>query len=150
MDLLGLAGEIHAYRALRRKYGSGVVGPSSWKSENSRKVYPENPADDGFGCDFEIHAESRTYYIEVKASQGTEESLELGSSEVELALEKAGKRREAFQILHVVNALSQTPSFRLLPNPYDKRYREKYRFEDAGLRLRYEVGSPAGGNPADQ
>ena len=90
-------------------------------------------------CDFIIRSpDGKTYYIEVKATQGDDESVELGSSEVRLAIEKAGKRKEVFQIIHVLNALSTEPQFRFLPNPYDKKYRTKFRFEEAGLRIRYE------------
>ena len=42
-------------------------------------------------------------------------------------------------ILHVLNALSDEPIIRFLPNPYDKKQKNKYRFEEAGLRVRYEV-----------
>ena len=138
-NLIGLAGEIHAYRALTKKYGIGVVGPSCWKSDYSRYIFPENFTDDGLGCDFVIRDENRTYFIEVKATQREDESFELGSSEVELVIDKAGKRKELFQIIHVNNVLSENPLFRILPNPYDKRHKNKYRFQDAGLRIRYDV-----------
>ena len=75
----------------------------------------------------------------MKATQSEDEVFELGSSEVELAIELANRRKKKFIILHVLDALSDTPYFRLLPNPYDKKYNAKYRFEEAGLRVRYEV-----------
>ena len=40
-DLLGLTGEIHAYRALQKVYGSIIVGPSCWISENSLQRFPK-------------------------------------------------------------------------------------------------------------
>jgi hypothetical protein len=138
-DLMGLAGEIHAYRALRKKFGSDFIGPGCWKSENSLYRFPENTTNDGFGCDFLIHDGNAKYFIEVKATQEEDESIQLGASEVELAIEKAGKRKEIFQIFHVINALTQQPLVRILPNPYDKKYKNKFRFVDAGLRIRYEI-----------
>jgi hypothetical protein len=138
-NLIGLAGEIHAYRSLEKTFGSDLIGPSCWKSENSLYRFPENSVNDGLGCDFIIHDGKRKHFIEVKATQGEDESIELGSSEVEIAIDKAGKRREVFKILHIVNALSERPVFRMLPNPYDKRFKKNFRFEDAGLRIRYKI-----------
>ena len=140
IDLIGLTGEMHGFRALRNIYGDQVVDSSSWISEYSLERYPDNKTNDAYGCDFVIRPpDGKTYYIEVKATQGDDESVELGSSEVRLAVEKAGKRKEVFQILHVLDALSTDPKFRFLPNPYDKKFRTKFRFEEAGLRIRYEL-----------
>ncbi len=137
--LVGLAGEIHAFRALQKVYGVETVGPGSWISENSRQKYPGNTTDDGFGCDFVIHENGKAHYVEVKATQAEDEAFELGSSEVELAIDSANRRKKEFVILHVLNALGDAPSIRLLPNPYDRKHKDKYRFEEAGLRVRYEV-----------
>ena len=138
-DLVGRVGEIHAFRALQKFYGVESVGPSSWISENSRYKYPENTTEDGYGCDFRIHKDGKIYYVEVKATQTEDETFELGSSEVELAIDSANRRKKEFVILHVLDALSKSPQFRMLPNPYDKKYRNKYKFEEAGLRVRYET-----------
>lgn len=136
-DLIGLAGEIHAYRTLQRMYGIDEIGPSCWISDNSCYRYPENTTNDGYGCDFVVRNDGRTYYVEVKATQGDDASFELRASEVELAIEKAGKRKEVFLVLHVIDALSERPRCRILPNPYDSRHKSKYQFEEAGLRVRY-------------
>ena len=139
-DLVGLVGEIHAFRALQKFYGGENVGPDNWKSENSRYKYPENTANDGLGCDFVIHNEDgNIHYVEVKATQAENEAFELGSSEAELAINSANRRKKNFVILHVLNALDNTPSIRILPNPYDERYKDKYYFEEAGLRVRYKM-----------
>ncbi len=138
-DLVGLAGEIHAFRALQKFYGVETVGPSSWISENSLRKYPENNTDDGCGCDFVIRENGITHYVEVKATQAEDEAFELGSSEVKLAIDSANRRKKKFVILHVLNALSDNPQCRLLPNPYDKKYKSKYKIEGAGLRVRYET-----------
>lgn len=137
--LVGLAGEIHAYRALQKAYGAKTVGPICWISENSRHKYPENATDDGFGCDFVIRIDKKVHYVEVKASQGEDDTFELGSSEVELAIGTASPSNKEFVILHVLNALGDSPRFRLLPNPYDRKHRGKYHFEEAGLRVRYKL-----------
>ncbi len=138
-DIVGLAGEIHAFRTLQKSFGGEIVGPSSWISENSRHKYPENTTNDGYGCDFEIFKNGKIHYVEVKATQAEDETFELGSSEVELAIDSANRRKKEFVILHVLNARSDSPQFRLLPNPYDRKYKDKYKFEEAGLRVRYET-----------
>jgi hypothetical protein len=137
--LTGLIGEIQAYRMLQKKYGLGAVTSNSWKSSNSLHVFPSNKDDDGFGCDFEIHKDGKTYYIEVKSTQGSDTIFEMGSSEIELALDKANRRKETFKILHITNVLSDSPQAHILPNPYEKKYRDTYSFQDSGLRVRYWV-----------
>ena len=137
-DLVGLAGEIHAYRTLQKMYGAEEIGPSCWISENSRYRYPENATNDSYGCDFVVRYGGRTHFVEVKATQGGDTSFELSASEIELAIEKAGKRKQIFLVLHVVDALSEHPRSSILPNPYDSRHKSKYQFEEAGLRVRYE------------
>jgi len=135
-NLVGLVGEIHAYRVLKKRFGK-IFGPSCWVSENSRNKFPQNSVDDGRGCDFEIRHNAKTYYFEVKASQGDDETFELGSSEVRLAIDASKGRTKRYFILHILNALSDSPDFFLLPNPYDNKTSGKYRFEGTGFRLRY-------------
>ncbi|MDO9528359.1 MAG: DUF3883 domain-containing protein [Syntrophales bacterium] len=136
-NLIGLAGEIHAYRSLLKNYGAGVVNPNCWISENSLRKYPQNKVNDRFGCDFMVRHERKTFYIEVKATSGDEEYFELGLSEIRLAVEKANRRRDKFLIIHVTNALSEMPEFQFLPNPYDKKHQRSYDIRNAGLQIRY-------------
>jgi len=107
-DLMEWFGEMHAYRALQNSYGADVVTPSCWKSENSRySTRRTRPTMDTDATSLFRRVE--IHYIEVKATQGDDNSFELGSTEVELAIDKANRRKESFHILHVVNALSETP-----------------------------------------
>lgn len=144
-NLIGLSGEIHAFRMLQNTYGAAAVSASSWVSGNSSLVFPDNKTDDGKGCDFVIALEGRTYFIEVKASEGDNESFVLGSSEIRLAMELAKKssrrRKESFLVLRVSNALTATPSFQLLPNPYDQKYQSLFVIEEADARVRYHSKS---------
>lgn len=142
-DLIGLAGEIHAYRALLNQYGAEVINPSVWKSSNSLYRFPDNVADDSIGCDFFFSVGSRQYHLEVKATQGEDEAFDLGVTEIRHAIEVANKKNTRFMILHVPNALTQEPKFRLLPNPYDDKYRRFYSIEEAGLRVRYRLSNEA-------
>lgn len=138
INLVGLAGEIHAYRILRKKYGPTIVNPSGWISEYSTFKFPGNSVSDDFGCDFKIKHNKKTYFIEVKASQGDEEVFELGLSEIRKAVEVANQRKKKFIIFHITNALSDSPEFRFLPNPYDKKYSKSYRIFNAGLKIQYQ------------
>jgi hypothetical protein len=140
-NLIGLSGEIHAFRMLQRTYGESSVSATSWVSENSLYVFPDNKADDDRGCDFIVTLPERTYFVEVKSSEGDQESFTLGSSQIRLAMQLAKKsrrrRRESFVVLRIANALTTAPSFQLLPNPYDQRYQSQFEIEDADARVRY-------------
>jgi hypothetical protein len=140
-NLIGLSGEIHAFRMLQNNYGSSAVSASSWVSGNSALVFPDNKTDDGKGCDFVVVLQDRTYYMEVKSSEGDSEGFTLGSSEIRLAMELTKKtrqkRKEIFLMLRVSNALTTTPSFQLLPNPYDQKYQSFFVIEEADARVRY-------------
>lgn len=141
---VGLAGEMYVFRMLRLHYGEEAVSASAWISENSRYVYEANPADDGFGCDFKFSAKGRQYRVEVKATQGDADVFSLGSSEIALAMEIAGKtkrRKETFLIVHVKNVLSVSPNAVVLPNPYDPGSEGLFRIEEAEARVRYRPGS---------
>ncbi|MBT7095082.1 MAG: DUF3883 domain-containing protein [Bacteroidetes bacterium] len=137
LSLIGIVGEVHAFHMLQKKYGSRYVTASSWKSRNREHFFPGKLGDDGLGCDFIILKEGITHYIEVKATQGSDTVIQLGSSEIELAMEKSRKRKESFKILHITEALSHSPNAILLPNPYEIKHKTKYRFEESGLRVRY-------------
>lgn len=139
-EAVGLAGEIFVFRMLRQRYGEEAVSASAWISENSRYVYEMNPANDGFGCDFKFSVKGRQYRVEVKATQGDADVFSLGSSEITLAMEIAGKtkrKKETFLIVHVKNALSSSPSAVVLPNPYDPASEGLFRIEEAEARVRY-------------
>jgi len=141
-NLVGLAGEIHAYRVLRKKYGAAVVNPSSWVSENSTYVFPGNSVSDDYGCDFKFQYGKKIFYIEVKATQGDEEVFDLGLSEIKKAVEVSNRRKGKYIICHITNALSEEPIFQFLPNPYDRKYSKSYRIFNAGLRIQYQKRTP--------
>ncbi|VWC77472.1 hypothetical protein BLA39750_00977 [Burkholderia lata] len=141
-ELVGLAGEIHVFRMLRRQYGEDAVPSSAWVSENGRRVFRFNQADDAMGCDFAFTVKGRQFRVEVKSSAGDDDAFTMGSSEIRLAMEigtKAKRRREVFVLVHVKNALSSQPSAVVLPNPYDPKYAGMFRIEEADVRVRYRA-----------
>lgn len=139
-ETIGLAGEIFVFRMLRQRYGDEAVSASAWISENSRYVYEANLANDGFGCDFKFAVKGHQYRVEVKATQGDSDVFSMGSSEIALAMDIAGKtkrRKETFLIVHVKSALSASPHAVVLPNPYDPSSEGLFRIEEAEARVRY-------------
>lgn len=145
-ETIGLAGEIFVFRMLRQRYGEDAVSASAWVSENSRYVYEANAVNDGYGCDFAFAVKGRQFRVEVKATQGDGDVFSLGSSEIALAMEIAGKtkrRKETFLIVHVKDALSTSPKAVVLPNPYDPASEGLFRIEEAEARVRYRSrGTP--------
>lgn len=123
-DLVGLAGEILAYRALRSQYGADVVTPTAWKSGNRALAHGRRPeeadpsTDDAIGYDFEFVADGLTHQVEVKASEGDRPAFEMGESETRAARSAVGDGSVRYQILRVSDALSATPHIALLPNPF--------------------------------
>jgi hypothetical protein len=140
-ELVGLAGEIHAYRALQAQYGAAVVGPAQWVSRNSELCFPGNGGNDELGYDFELNLDGLTWYVEVKASVDDGEVVELGESQVRAAVATAPRRGARFVILRVLDALSDSPGTELLPNPYENRSSAFYDLQNAGMRLRYRRAS---------
>lgn len=141
-ELIGLFGEIYVFRMLRRMYGEDAVSSSAWVSENSRRVFPSNQTDDGRGCDFAFTVKGRQYRVEVKATSGDDDSFTLGSSEIRLAMDVAGKGkrgREVFVLVHVKKALSTQPVAVVLNNPYDPKHASVFDIEEADARVRYRL-----------
>lgn len=141
-ELVGLAGEIHVYRMLRQQYGEDAVPASAWISENGRRVFGHNQADDGRGCDFAFTVNGRQYRVEVKASSGDDAMFTLGSSEIRLAMDigiRGKRRKEKFILVHVRNALTAQPMAVVLPNPYDPKHSGVFDVEEAGARVRYRI-----------
>lgn len=135
--LIGLVGEIIAYRMLQRRFGERIT-PSCWVSENSLHRFPGNVVNDGLGYDFRIVDTRRIWHIEVKSSSGDDGGFELGSSEMRFAME-AAKQGKRFQILHIREALSGTPSAHFLPNPFGAKGHGLFSFDEAGMRVRYKT-----------
>ncbi len=141
-ELVGLSGEIHAFRFLQARYGPEVVTASSWVSSNSKHRFPLNQFDDGYGYDISFAFKNRLYRVEVKSTAGDDDTFSLGSSEIRTAmsLAKRSKRsKETFLLLHVKGALSSDPTFVVLPNPYDDRFRRQFIVEEADARIRYKT-----------
>ncbi|MEI6206697.1 MAG: DUF3883 domain-containing protein [Desulfuromonadales bacterium] len=142
--LIGQTGETWAYHVfLPKMFGESSINSSCWISANSLHEYPDNIVDDGFGCDFKIHANDKTYYIEVKATKGSDETFQMGVSEVRLAEDvisnRSRRKHEEFLVLHISGALGVLPQPRFLHNPYHPKFRGAYQIENAGVWVRFRV-----------
>lgn len=142
-DLIGAAGEIHAFRWLQLKYGPGIITPANWVSAYSVKAFPDNApyVDEGKGCDIWFMLDGCTYSIEVKSSEEESTGFTLGTSEIrharEIARKSRKRQREAFFILKLDHVLTRTPGFTLLPNPYDPAHQDRFIILEEGARVSY-------------
>lgn len=141
-ELVGIVGEIHAYRYLREEFGKETVTRDAWVSEIRRKVLPPvkgepDNVSDGHGFDFEFTHRRKRWQVEVKATTGDDSQFEIGISEIEAATRLARKRGGRWRILRIRHALSVRPEFDWLPNPFEDRFKERYRLHQGGMRVSY-------------
>ena len=142
--VVGVVGEMHAYRYLRKEFGGRAVRARAWVSETRLKVLPlvegePNETSDGYGFDFRFSHGGIGWRIEVKATKGDEPSFDLGISEIQAATDIARRRsdRLRWRILRVRNALSRRPEFDWLPNPFEDGFRNRFRLHQGGMLVSY-------------
>ena len=142
--VIGIVGEIHAYRYLRNEFGRRAVTPRAWVSKSRLQVIPllegqKDRTSDGFGFDFRFSHAGVRWLVEVKATTGDNSSFDLGISQIEAATAIARGRstRSRWTILRVRDALSRQPQFDWLPNPFEERFRKYYRLREGGMIVSY-------------
>ncbi|OYP14898.1 hypothetical protein CFC35_10630 [Streptomyces sp. FBKL.4005] len=134
-EAIGYVGEWYAYQWLCARYPDHM-DEACWVSGNRRKAFPGPSGDDGLGFDFRVGSGSRPYLYEVKATAGEGGRFELGESEVRAARQHAGNDR--WRLLVVTHALTpHKVAIQMLPNPYGRRGRGRYREEGGALRFSY-------------
>ena len=141
-ELVGIVGEIHAYRFLRAEFGKDVVTRDAWVSEIRLKAMPlvEGEPDntsDGHGFDFQFRYRRKKWHVEVKATTGNDPQFDLGISEINAATRLARAQGGRWRILRVRNALSDQPEFDWLPNPFEEGFRKLFRLHKGGMRVSY-------------
>jgi hypothetical protein len=130
---VGFAGEWLAYQWLCHWYPT--MSPESWVSSYRRQVFAGDPGDDDLGYDFRV-VMARDLFLEVKATVGEFGEFELGESQVREAQRHArGDRWRLLVISHVLE--SERRSLQVLPNPFSRRGRGRFRLVGRGLRYRY-------------
>ena len=147
-DVVGIVGEMHAYRFLREEFGRRAVRASAWVSESRLKVLPlvdgeRDETSDGHGFDFRFNHNGLRWHVEVKATKGDESSFELGISEIEAATSIARRRGGTWRwrILRVRNAFSNKPEIDWLPNPFEEGFKKHYRLHQGGMVVSYARGN---------
>ena len=143
-QVIGIVGEMNAYRYLRKEFGGRAVQARAWVSETRLKVLPlvegePGGTSDGHGFDFRFSHEGIGWRVEVKATTGDEPSFDLGISEIQAATEIARRRsgRLRWRILRVRKALSRHPEFDWLPNPFEDGFRNRFRLHQGGMLVSY-------------
>ncbi len=139
--LVGIVGEMHAFRLLRAKFG---IDMSAWVSESRTKVEPllgeEDVTSDSLGYDFRFTHRQVTWCVEVKATTGNSTGFELPSSELNAATRIAPRRNERWRILRVVRALTEQPVCYWLPNPFEPGPGERLRLlRQGGVTVEYAL-----------
>ncbi len=142
--LVGIVGEMHAYRYLRSQFGSGVLTPAKWVSENSLKVLPpaggeKRDASDSHGFDFRFRCDGITWHFEVKATTEDDTSFSLPPSEIRAATRLANSHRDRWRILRIRRALTDSPEIDLLPNPFETGFSDLFRLSSGGMTVRYAL-----------
>ena len=142
--VVGVVGEMHAYRYLRKEFGGRAVQARAWVSETRLKVLPlvegeSNDTSDGYGYDFRFSHDGIRWRVEVKATTGDEPSFDLGISEIQAATDIARRRNDRlrWRILRVRKALSRHPEFDWLPNPFEDGFRDRFRLHQGGMLVSY-------------
>ncbi|GHH26767.1 sacsin N-terminal ATP-binding-like domain-containing protein [Streptomyces rubradiris] len=136
-EAIGYVGEWYAYQWLCARYPDRV-DETCWVSSNRRKAFPGPSGDDGLGFDFRVGSGSRPYLYEVKATGSEGGRFDLGESEVRAARQHAGNER--WRLLVVTHVLTpRKTAVQMLPNPYGKRGRGRYREEGGALRFSYTL-----------
>ena len=144
-ELVGIVGEMHAFRFLKSKFN---IDKYAWVSEFRTKVLPlgdgeKDETSDSYGYDFRFTYDdkdpqidgdkrARRWYVEVKATTEDGTSFDISAGQLAVARRVAASNDERWRILRVRRALSKQPECDWLPNPFES---------DAGQRLRLRQGS---------
>lgn len=133
---IGCAGEYLAWQWLLDRYPE--ANESSWVSTNRRHMLTGDPGDDGLGYDLEVRLGRNPLMFEVKSFRGPSGDIELGETEVDSARRHAATDR--WRLLVISDVFDPTARrMRMLPNPFGKRGRGRYRELGGSLRYAYRI-----------
>lgn len=144
--LVGIVGEMHAWRYLRSQFGTQVVTPAAWVSENGLKVLrpagsEKRNASDSYGFDFRFHCDGFTWHFEVKATTEDDTNFSLPPSEIRAATRLANSHPDRWRILRIRRALTDSPEIDLLPNPFETGFSDLFRLSSGGMTVRYALNA---------
>ena len=145
-ELVGIVGEMHAFRFLDTNFG---IDTGAWVSESRTKVESlldgeEDVTSDSLGYDFRFTHDRVTWCVEVKATTGDGTGFDLPPSEVDAAARIAPRRNERWRILRVTKALTRKPECYWLPNPFEPGPGERLRLRrEGGATVEYSLPTSA-------
>ena len=141
--IVGIVGEMHAYRYLQKEFGHHAVTPDAWVSANRLKALPlvagePDRTDDSLGFDFCFRSNDVRWHVEVKSTMEDNQQFELGITQINEATRLAkGEPNNRWRILRIRDALSCQPKFEWLPNPWHDGSARHYRLLKGGIRVSY-------------
>lgn len=116
-EQIGFIAELICYHKLCDKHMEENV---NWVSENAYRAYPEKfmTGEAGKGYDLELTEENgKVRFIEIKGVGNIEDGIRMTKEEIKTALEYPDK----YDLLIVLNPLSEEPNFRHVKSPFKFR-----------------------------
>ena len=137
--LVGVVGEMHAFRFLRSRFG---IDEHAWVSESRTEVLPlrDGEADvtsDSLGYDFRFSRDGTTWCVEVKSTTENGTSFDLSSGQINVASRLANRKDRRWRILRVRQALTEEPEFDWLPNPFEDGASKRLRLQSGSMTVAY-------------
>ncbi len=132
--LIGLIGETIVGRWIEEQFGLALN--ETWVSGYRQSILLDGIGNDSLGYDYRVETPSRTLLLEVKASLGNENFIQLGESEVRRAQNLAPN--EEYRIIFVANAGDATQArIHPLPNPFAPGGLQHYKVVGHSMSFRF-------------
>jgi hypothetical protein len=118
-EQVGFIAELICYHKLCDKYRDENV---NWVSENAYRAYPEKflTGEAGKGYDLELTEKGKVRFIEIKGIGNIEDGIRMTKEEIKTAL----KFPDKYDLLIVINPLSEEPNIRYIKSPFKFRSEE--------------------------
>ena len=144
-ELVGIVGEIHAFRFLRSRFS---IDEDAWVSEFRTKVLPlrageTDKTSDSLGYDFRFTHGAETWCVEIKATTEDSTSFDLSPGQVAAARRIAGMKDQRWHILRVRRALC-VPEYDWLPDPFEPDADQRLLIREGSLTVEYTLSENSG------
>ncbi|WP_375460069.1 sacsin N-terminal ATP-binding-like domain-containing protein [uncultured Enterovirga sp.] len=141
-EMIGRLGELVVYHWLKERYPAQDID-KAWVSGNATHQHAK-PGSDGYGYDFKLELDRRTWLIEVKASQGDSCRFEMGETEVREARKAARPRsRDKYVVVYVADpGNSAATRIDVLPNPMSDEASGMLEMLGEGIRYGFRRSRP--------
>ena len=141
-DMIGRLGELVVYHWLKERYPMQDID-KAWVSGNATDQHAKSGWD-GYGYDFRLELDRRTWLIEVKTSQGDSCRFEMGETEVREARRAARPRsRDKYVVIYVADPGDSTATrIDVLPNPMSDEGAGVIEMLGEGIRYGFKRSRP--------